>query len=337
MSEEKSSRIWRDAQKPAARGIAGDNMCICCTSCINCNSLQKIYLNMIQIIVRAQKLCYSMHNHCVSFPPLSVNGHGHRTLKCCNTMTDLLTTKDLQGILNVDRTTIYRMAESGRLPAVKVGGQWRFPRQQLEGWLHQRMAAPAAQPAPVFPVDSPALELFPLECVQLIQDSFADALGVMVLATDLEGQSITQPSNPCGLFTAVESSPVARQRCVEQWARIASEPSIAPRFVESHLGLLCARGLVRAGSEIKAMLVVGGIAPQHWPPDQQHIDQIAVELELAPDMVRAHIDEVHRLDLPDQARVLTFVQRIADIFSHIAQERLELAGRLQRIAEISRI
>jgi hypothetical protein len=81
---------------------------------------------------------------------------------------------------------------------------------------------------------------------------------------------------------------------------------------------------------------LGGIAPQHWPPDDQQIDRIAADLELAPDLMRAHIDQVHRLDLQDQARVLPFVQRIADVFAHIAQERLELAGRLQRIAEISR-
>lgn len=251
-------------------------------------------------------------------------------------MTDLLTTKDLQVMLQVDRTTIYRMAENGRVPAVKVGGQWRFPREQVNAWLRQH-STPAAQPAPGAPLDGPAAELFPLACVQLIQDSFADALGVMILATDLAGQPITQPSNPCGLFTAAEASPLARQRCVELWARIASEPSLAPRFVESHLGLLCARGLIRAGSEIKAMLVVGGIAPQHWPPDAQQIERIAASLELAPDLLRQHIDQVHRLDPADQARVLPFVQRIADIFAHIAQERLEFSSRLQRIAEISRI
>ena len=251
-------------------------------------------------------------------------------------MTDLLTTKDLQAMLQVDRTTIYRMAENGRLPAVKVGGQWRFPREQVNAWLRQH-STPAAQPAPGAPHDGPVAEIFPLACVQLIQDSFADALGVMILATDLAGQPITQPSNPCGLFTAAEASPVARQRCVELWARIASEPSLAPRFVESHLGLLCARGLIRAGSEIKAMLVVGGIAPQHWPPDTQQIERIAASLELAPDLLRQHIDQVHRLDPAEQARVLPFVQRIADIFAHIAQERLEFSSRLQRIAEISRI
>lgn len=262
-----------------------------------------------------------------------------RCQRMSEAMTDLLTTKELQAILSVDRTTIYRMAESGRLPAVKVGGQWRFPRQQIDGWLRQHAPSPiSAQPALASSwVDGAAADLFPLECVQLIQDSFADALGVMILATDLGGQPITQPSNACGLYTAAETSPVARQRCLELWAKIASEPSLAPRFVESHLGLLCARGLIRVGSEIKAMLVVGGIAPQDWPPDAQQIERIAAELALSPDLVREHIDQVHRLDPSAQARVLPFVQRIADILAHIAQERLELAGRLQRIAEISRL
>lgn len=252
-------------------------------------------------------------------------------------MTDLLTTKELQAILNVDRTTIYRMAESGRVPAVKVGGQWRFPRQQIEGWLRQGAAAPPLQAIPSTPADVRPADIFPLECVQLIQDSFADALGVMVVATDLDGETITRPSNPCGLYAAAESSPAGRQRCAELWVRIGNEPSIAPRFVESHLGLLCARGLIRVGNEIKAMLVVGGIAPQDWPPEDAQIARIAADLDLPDDVLRQHIDQVHRLSVDDQARVLPFVQRIADIFAHIAQERVDLAGRLQRIAEISRI
>lgn len=252
-------------------------------------------------------------------------------------MTDLLTTKELQAILHVDRTTIYRMAESGRLPAVKVGGQWRFPRQQIDGWLRQAIALPAKPAGQESIADGAGVDLFPLECVQLIQDSFADALGVMILATDLDGQPITQPSNPCGLFTAAETSPMARQRCLDLWIRIASEPSMAPRFVESHVGLLCARGLIRVGSEIKAMLVLGGIAPQHWPPDDSQIARMAADLELPAGLLSEHIDQVHHLDPSEYARVLPFVQRIADIFAHIAQERLELSSRLQRIAEISKL
>lgn len=252
-------------------------------------------------------------------------------------MADLLTTKQLQEILRVDRTTIYRMAESGRLPAVKVGNQWRFPREHIEAWLQRQSAGSAASAELPVTVNGDSWQIFPLECVQLIQDSFADALGVMILVTDLQGFPVTATSNPCSLFTLAESSPVARQRCLDTWVRLANEPALAPRFQASHLGLLCARGLIRVGSEIKAMLIVGGIAPQDWPPAGEQIDRIAQELALSAAQVRQHIGEVHRLDTDGQARVLPFVQRIADIFSHIASERAQLAGRLQRIAEISRL
>lgn len=252
-------------------------------------------------------------------------------------MADLLTTKQLQEILHVDRTTIYRMAESGRVPAVKVGNQWRFPHEQIEAWLQRQstVAFPAAELAAT--ANGTSWQLFPLECVQLIQDSFADALGVMILMTDLHGQAVTRTSNPCGLYTVAESSPMAHQRCLDTWIRLANDPALAPRFQTSHLGLLCARGLVRAGNEIKAMLIVGGIAPQVWPPTEDQIDQIAHDLALNADQVRQNVHAVHHLDAAGQARVLPFVQRIADIFSHIVSERAHLASRLQRIAEISRL
>ena len=45
--------------------------------------------------------------------------------------------------------------------------------------------------------------MLPLDCVQLIQDSHADLLGVMLAITDLEGNPVTRPSNPCGLFAEI--------------------------------------------------------------------------------------------------------------------------------------
>jgi len=61
-------------------------------------------------------------------------------------MSDFLTTRQLQEILHVDRTTIYRMADGGRIPAVKVGNQWRFPRRSIEGWLKTQNAVGATVP-----------------------------------------------------------------------------------------------------------------------------------------------------------------------------------------------
>jgi excisionase family DNA binding protein len=252
-------------------------------------------------------------------------------------MSELLTTKDLQSILQVDRTTIYRMADAGRLPGLKVGNQWRFQREKIEAWLQGQQSGPAALQLRHSGDIAGVGGLFPLECVQLMQDTFADALGVMIQVIDLEGQPITQPSNPGGLVAAVLASSWARQRCLDLWMSMAQGPALAPRFVESPLGLLCARGLIRVGSEIKAILVMGSLAPQDWPPHEQKVEAIARDLGISRQLIDQHIDEVHRLPAAGEAGILPFVQRIADVFAHIAAERLQLRDRLQQIAEISRL
>jgi len=43
----------------------------------------------------------------------------------------LLTADEVQQLLDIDRSTIYRMAGDGRLPAVKIGRQWRFPADRI--------------------------------------------------------------------------------------------------------------------------------------------------------------------------------------------------------------
>lgn len=257
-------------------------------------------------------------------------------------MADLLTTKQLQEILQVDRTTIYRMADSGRIPAIKVGNQWRFPSQQIETWLQSQSSTVSIINTPAnngesVTADIELRQLFPIECIQLIQDSFADILQVMILVTDMDGDLITEPSNACGFFVAADESPEARKRCLENWVRMAHEPALTPRFVRSHLGLLCARGLIPVDGEIKAMLVLGGVAPKQWPPEENELQKIADDLGLSVSTLEKHVNDVHTLSAEAQEMVLPFVQRIADILAHIANERNDLFQRLNRIAEITKL
>ena len=60
-------------------------------------------------------------------------------------LLDMLTAREVQDLLQVDRSTIYRMAEDGRLPAVKVGKQWRFPPEEINKRFQIEITAPAAQ------------------------------------------------------------------------------------------------------------------------------------------------------------------------------------------------
>ncbi|MCI0577940.1 MAG: PocR ligand-binding domain-containing protein [Chloroflexi bacterium] len=247
----------------------------------------------------------------------------------------MLTAKEVQELLQVDRSTIYRMAETGRLPAIKVGRQWRFPAGQIDQWLASQ--APAAG-QPVRPVGEPtagpvlAAQL-PLACLQLMQDTFAEALGVMIVVTDMAGNPVTQVSNPCGLFAAVRDQ--ALQKCIEQWRQMAAVIDLEPKFTLSHIGLLCARGLIRVGTELKGAVVVGGIAPHDWPPSVKTVAALAAGLEVQPALLADYLNEVYHLDESRQTHVLLLVQRIANIISHILQERTSLLGRLEAIASLT--
>lgn len=256
-------------------------------------------------------------------------------------MTDLLTTTQVQDLFQVDRTTIYRMVESGRLPAIRVGKQWRFSRTEIERWLSMaaqasRPGSPPAQPTVAGAVaGQPLRELLPGTCSQLIQGAFADVLGVMMVITDMQGQPVTEISNPCGFYVALTRDRDALDHCVHTWQELAASPSMEPSFWVSEVGLLCARGLIRVGRELRGMVVVGGIAPETWPPGPELVASLAQTFGLAPADVEAHVDAVFRLDRPAQEKVLRSVQRIADIFSHIAEDRHALCGRLQAIASLT--
>ncbi len=252
-------------------------------------------------------------------------------------MADMLTARDMQTLLQIDRSTVYRMAEAGQLPAIKVGKQWRFPAEQVETWLKGRSVTREPSPAPAdLTADSHLSTLLPLECVQLIQDVFAEMAGVMLVVTDLEGNPVTEVSQPCGLFCAISHVPHAVRTCIESWQPLGAALDLEPKLLPSSLGLLCARGLVRIGSELKGMIIMGGIAPENWPPPPEEVQAMALRHGVEPETLIAHLHEVYYLDETQRARLLALVQRIANVIAHIANERVTLMGKLAAIAQLTR-
>ena len=47
----------------------------------------------------------------------------------------LLTIEQVARYLKVDKFTVYRLVAQRKLPAYRVGNQWRFKRSLLEKWL----------------------------------------------------------------------------------------------------------------------------------------------------------------------------------------------------------
>jgi excisionase family DNA binding protein len=70
-----------------------------------------------------------------------------------------LTTEEVLEYLQVNLRTVYRLIKAGKIPAVRVGRQWRFRKRDIDAWLDSQRprggsraaaAAPAA-PAPARP------------------------------------------------------------------------------------------------------------------------------------------------------------------------------------------
>jgi len=48
--------------------------------------------------------------------------------------TTYLSVREVARYFGVTPSTVYRLAQQGLLPGLKVGGQWRFSEQMLESW-----------------------------------------------------------------------------------------------------------------------------------------------------------------------------------------------------------
>ncbi|WGO98348.1 helix-turn-helix domain-containing protein [Saccharophagus degradans] len=59
-------------------------------------------------------------------------------IKTVNETTDqILTLKEVAAYLKLADKTAYKLAADGKLPGFKVGGSWRFKREDIERWIEE--------------------------------------------------------------------------------------------------------------------------------------------------------------------------------------------------------
>jgi excisionase family DNA binding protein len=49
----------------------------------------------------------------------------------------VLTIGDLASYLKISKSTLYKLAQNGVLPGIKVGRHWRFHKDAVDDWLRQ--------------------------------------------------------------------------------------------------------------------------------------------------------------------------------------------------------
>ena len=53
--------------------------------------------------------------------------------------SDIMTLREVAKYLGLHVMTVYKLTREGRVPAAKIGGQWRFKREVLDSWLEAQM------------------------------------------------------------------------------------------------------------------------------------------------------------------------------------------------------
>jgi len=52
---------------------------------------------------------------------------------------EVMTIKEVADYLKMNERTIYKLVQEGKIPAVKIGGQWRFKKSVVDEWLELQM------------------------------------------------------------------------------------------------------------------------------------------------------------------------------------------------------
>lgn len=164
--------------------------------------------------------------------------------------TELLTARQVQQLLHIDRSTIYRMASDGRLPSVRVGKQLRFPAARIQALV-------SAHGAPITSEDRNTPDVCAAQAAIAVA---AELLDVTMVVTDMQGQPITPIIHTHPDVAARTDDPDTWNSCLSEWQALATDPDLAPRFRPGALGFDCARAFIRNGTELTGM-VLAGVTP----------------------------------------------------------------------------
>ncbi len=247
-------------------------------------------------------------------------------------MATLLTAKQVEEILNIDRTTIYRMLKDGRLSGVKIGQHWRFDLSSVEALLRGNSTGKVS--ASVISSD-----VLPIHCMQPIQGVFAEIAEVGAVTTDKEGQPLTKISNSCDFCKLILGTDAGRAECIRSWKNLASQREDKPDFVKCHAGLEYARAKIEVDDELIAILVAGQFYLNEPDSEEEtrRIESLAKKFGINPDLLKQAAKHITVLDEKNVIQIASWLQRVSATFEQISSERATLMGRLKQISSLSEI
>lgn len=253
----------------------------------------------------------------------------------------LLTTRELEELLQLDRVTIYRMVKDGELPALRVGGQWRFSSDAIDAWLQGQRGEPAAQPTrrEVVPDlgDLQLDDLIDLPTLRTIQNQFAQLVGVAAFITDLDGQPFAACSRCSQFCQIIHSRPEGMAACQESWRSIALLDEEGAAIHVCHAGIQYASAPVSVNGQRFGLVTAGQFLTEAPDPVTFRARALATgeRLGISGDALAAARESLNIVSHQQALQITALLQTIANALSGIGYQSYQARQTLARIAQLT--
>mgnify|MGYP000728297024 CR=1 FL=1 len=254
-------------------------------------------------------------------------------------MDELLTARQVQEILKVDRITVYRMLQDGRLKGVKIGQQWRFNRRDVDRLLGNQIPTEEAPQLAGDSASTAAGPAFPVHCMQTIQDLFSSVSQISAIVIDLQGREITQVSNPTPFYTLLSATPSGQEAFRACWQEFARQSTQGGRHFTCHAGMQYIGAPIDDHEQQVALFLAGQF---YWQPPNPHeeaerVRRLAGIHNVPVEALQAAAASVPVIAPEQHARVESWPAAAAHAMESILKERVTFLNRLQRIANLTQI
>ena len=242
-------------------------------------------------------------------------------------MEPYLTTKQVQDLLKVDRITVYRMLQDGRLKGVKIGNQWRFSQQEVERVLS----------GVTFVDDIQSESNFPTHCIQTIQDLFSSVSQFTALVVGQDGSPITNISNPCQFCQEIQSSISGKAACEASWKSAQQQKNGKQKFFSCHAGLNYYGVKIIHKNKIEGIFLSGHFYLSQPEKNEEinRIHNLAITHQLDEKRLQKSAESIPVLS-EEKSQFLTFQPAAAvKAIESILAERNSFLDRLQKIANLT--
>lgn len=104
-----------------------------------------------------------------------------------------LTTEEVLEYLQVNLRTVYRLIKAGKIPAVRVGRQWRFRKRDIDAWLDSQRSRSSngAAAAPATPVRNGRMRVLVVDDEASIRELLSKTLALAEYDVDTASDGST--------------------------------------------------------------------------------------------------------------------------------------------------